>query len=250
MNTVLTRKTKLITVTAVLIVLSFILALIGSPGRISAASDGQPTKRTINVSAQGSVKATPDVAYVEIGVITENENANVAQQNNADIMSKVVNAIKESGVVESDIKTTNYYISPKYIYDRDTGKNEINGYTVTNQVQVTVRDIKKTGNIIDVAASNGANMSSNITFAVSNYELYYNQALKIAVENAKKRAETIAGAIGITLGTPVSVSESGGYYSPTVRVSFDSMAKNEVATTPISAGTFDISASVSMTYEY
>jgi len=251
-NTLFSKKLKLISVTASLIILSLMLALVSSPGSTSAASTGQePTKRTINVSGQGTVNAVPDIAYVTIGVITENENAKVAQQDNAEEMSKVVNAILGAGISEDDIKTTNYNISPKYNYIKETGTSVIAGYSVTNQIQVTVRDVAKVGDIIDLAASNGANMSSNISFSVSDYEKYYNEALKVAVENGKKRAETIANTIGITLGVPVTINENGGYYSPVVRsVTYDLNAKAESVTTPIAAGIFEIKASVSMVYEY
>ena len=213
-----------------------------------------PTKRTLSVSAQGVVYVSPDISYVTLGIITENANAKVAQQENADIMSKIVASIKSEGIKGQDIQTERYYISPKYSYNKDTGESKIVGYTVTNSINVTIRDISKTGTIIDIAANSGANITTSISFGLSDYEKYYNEALKAAVEKAKKRAQTIATALGVTVDVPVSVSESGGYepiynYNYNYNYRYDMVAA-ESAPTPIESGTITVTANVYMTYEY
>lgn len=202
-------KSKLfITASALLTALALLTAVAGLSGYTPAkAADEQATKRTINTSGSGKINASPDIAYVSLGVVTEDKDAKAAQQNNAKAMDKVVSLIKGSGIAAADIKTINYNMNPKYNYIKDTGESNIIGYTVSNTVQVTVRDISKAGNIIDIAASSGANISNSISFGLSDYEKYYNEALKKAVTAAKNRAATMAGVLGITLKTPVSVSE-------------------------------------------
>lgn len=241
--------------TAASILLSFMLVLavmVSVPVRTSAEaqSGAEENKRTINVSAQGRVKVAPDIAYVTLGVITENKDAKLAQQNNAKQMDQVVKKIKDSGIAAEDIKTVGYSINPKYDYDKNTGASSIIGYSVSNTVQVTVRDLTKTGTIIDLASANGANTSNGISFGLSDYDKYYNEALKKAVETGKGKATTIAEALGVTLKAPVSVSESGGYY-PSYAYKNESYAMDAaVAPTPVEAGSIEVSASVSITYEY
>ncbi|HHW47247.1 MAG TPA: SIMPL domain-containing protein [Clostridiaceae bacterium] len=241
----------LIAFTAILL-LAFCVS--AQPDKAYAEGEQTPTKRTMSVSGQGIVYASPDIAYVSLGIVTENADAKAAQQENAEIMSKIVDAIKAEGIKAQDIKTERYYISPKYSYDKDTGENKIVGYTVTNSVQVTIRDISKTGAIIDLAADSGANISTNISFGLSDYEKYYNEALKIAVEKAKKRAQTIASVLGVTIDVPVSVSESGGYepiYSYNYNYSYDiRVDEAEAVPTPIESGTITVRANVHMVYEY
>ncbi len=257
------KNHKVIASAAVLTVLSLVLAFSGAPGATSASeesgeinlismadSGSQTDKRIISVSASGKVEVSPDIAYVTVGVLTESDNAKTAQQQNAEYMEKVVNAIKGSGVSEKDIKTTNYSISPKHSYIKETGTSVIIGYSVTNQAQVTVRDVNKAGGIIDIAAANGANMASNISFSIADYEKVYNDALRQAVNNAEARARTIAGAIGVSIGAPASVTESGGYYAPEYRYDYSSAIKAEGASTPISSGTFTVTSTVSMTFTY
>ena len=216
-----------------------------------AASEDQPTKKTINVSGTGTVNASPDIAYVTLGVVTENKVAKTAQQDNANAMSKVIALIKNSGVKSEDIKTVNYSIYPKYDYNKNTGESNIVGYRVTNSVQVTVRDIDKAGSIIDLAAGSGVNTTSNISFGLSDYDRVYNEALKQALEAAKLKAESMAGVFGIKLGVPVTINENGGY-SPVYSYSGFEKAATDAggATTPVQAGTMEIKANVSVVYEY
>lgn len=214
------------------------------------AVDDPIEKKTINVSGQAKVSASPDIAYITLGVITEDKDAKTAQKANAAAMDKVIAAIKTSGVKSDDIKTVNYTIYPKYDYIEKTGSSTINGYSVNNSVSVTVRDLTKTGNIIDAAADSGVNVSSSISFDLSNYEKYYNDALKNAVLAAKKKAGTVADALGVTLKAPISVSEGGGYSPLRNYATYDMKAELANAATPIQAGSLEITANVSIVYEY
>lgn len=244
---------KVFTIAVLFIAAVMLIAVFGFYGNVpvQAASDVQPTKRTINVSAQGKVSATPDIAYVTLGVVTEDVDAKAAQRSNATSMDKVVSQIKASGVKSEDIKTVSYSIYPKYDYDQKTGLSKIVGYSVNNSVQVTVRDITKAGSIIDLAADNGVNTSNSISFGFSDPDKYYNQALKKAVEAAKLKAVTLAAPFGITLKIPVSISESGGYTPVNNYPMYDAKAMSaEAAPTPVQAGTTEITANVSLVYEY
>ena len=217
---------------------------------VQAASEDQPTKRTINVSGQGKVNVLSDIAYVTLGVITEDKNAKIAQRYNAASMDKVVTQIKAQGIKSEDIKTVNYSINPKYDFNKITGESKIVGYSVNNTIKVTVRDLSKAGTVIDMAAGSGVNTSNSISFGLSDYDKYYNEALKKAVEVAKKKAEIIAEPFGITLKMPVSISESGGY-GPVYSSMYDNTrAASAEAATPVQSGTMEINASVSMVYEY
>lgn len=235
-----------------LITLVLVTVISGLPNKTLADSkdDTNATKRTLNVTGQGKVEASPDIAYITLGVVTEHKDAGTAQDDNRQKMSSIILAIKSLGVKDDDIKTTNYSIYPRYNYIKETGERHIIGYTVNNSVQVTIRDISKVGKIIDMASKNGVNTSGGITFGLSDYEKYYNEALRNAVETAKRKAETMAGALGITLGVPVSVSESGGYHPPVYYDHHMKVGMGEAASTPIQAGTLRVTANVSMTYEY
>ncbi len=217
---------------------------------VQAADEETAPKKTINVSGQSKVSASPDFVTITLGVLTEDKDAKAAQKANAVSMDKVIASIKALGISEDDIKTVNYSINPKYDYHKETGISSIVGYTVSNNVSVTVKDIDKTGSVIDAAADSGVNTSSSISFGISNYEDYYNTALKNAVLAAKKKANTMADALGVKLKAPITVSEGGGYNPLSNYAVYDMRAEGLNAATPIQAGSIEITAYVSIVYEY
>ncbi|HOQ08012.1 MAG TPA: SIMPL domain-containing protein [Clostridiales bacterium] len=214
------------------------------------AAEEKAEKKTINVSGQSKVTASPDFATISLGVVTEDKDAKAAQKANAGSMEKVIGSIKALGIADEDIQTSNYSISPVYSYNKETGESMITGYTVNNTVNVTVRDLSKVGSVIDAAAESGVNTSSSIRFGLSNYEDYYNEALKNAVLAADRKAKTIADALGVKLKGAVTVNESGGY-SPLLNYAvYDMKAEGVGASTPIQAGQLEITAYVNIVYEY
>jgi len=227
------------------------VAVIGAFANAQAeAAEAEAEKRTINVSGQSKVTASPDFATINLGVVTEDKDAKVAQKTNAQSMEKVIKAIKALGIADSDIQTSNYSIYPVYNYKQETGESVITAYRVNNSVNVTVRDLNKAGSVIDAAADSGVNISSSITFGLSNYEDYYNEALKNAVLAANRKANTIAGALGVKLKGAVTVNEGGGYSPLTNYVVYSKSDEAVGASTPIQAGELEITAYVNIVYEY
>ncbi|MGE5614099.1 MAG: SIMPL domain-containing protein [Bacillota bacterium] len=251
MAEVFSAKNKIISAILLVLAASLVIVAIGLVFNVPAqAEENKVEKKTINVTGQAKVTASPDIARINLGVVTEDADAKAAQRKNAESMDKVIAAIKAAGVKDEDIRTIGYSISPKYDYIKETGMSNIVGYTVSNSVNVTVRDISKTGAIIDAATDSGVNASSSISFELSNYEQHYNEALKNAVLAAKKKAGTVADALGVKLKGPVTVSESGGYSPLKNYVTYDMAMAPEMAATPIQAGTLEITATVSIMYEY
>ena len=237
-----------LTITVILLAAAAVfVAMIGVFANTPAeAAEAQAEKRTINVSGQSKVTAAPDFATISLGVVTEDKDAKVAQKANAQSMDTVIKVIKALGIADADIQTSNYSIYPVYSYKQETGESIITAYRVNNTVNVTVRDLSKAGSVIDAAADSGVNISSSITFGLS----YYNEALKNAVLAANRKANTIAGALGVKLKGAVTISEGGGY-SPLTNYAVYSKSDGAVgASTPIQAGELEITAYVNIVYEY
>lgn len=130
------------------------------------ASEEENDKSTISVTGKGAIKVSPDMAYVTLGVQTQDKNANKAQKENSKLMNKVIEEIKSLGISEKDIKTSNFNIRPEYIHDKeDDGGRKINKYSVSHNIEIIIRDIDKVGNVIDKAVENGVNMSNSIRFS-------------------------------------------------------------------------------------
>ncbi len=179
----------------------------------SFAVDENAEVRLVSVQGVGEITVKPDVATINIGVETQDDDAAIAQQKNATLMDKVNKEIKALGIKEEDLQTSQYNIYKNRNYGDDTQKEY---YVVSNTLTVTVNDITKVGAVIDASTKAGANRINSIDFSVKDESIYYQQALKNAMISAKDKATTIMSTFGKKPSIPYSVSEAN-YYGGVVR---------------------------------
>jgi uncharacterized protein YggE len=223
-------------------------ALLAAPGFFhegaGMAADTEKIERTVSVSATGSVAAEPDIAQISAGVVTEADTAKDAIGRNSAVMSKLIDGLKAAGVSAKDIQTRTLNVEPRYTQPKDGRAATINGYRVLNQVRLTVREVKRLGDILDQAIALGANQINSIAFDVSNMETLKDAARKLAMENARRRGELYAKAAGGQLGPVLRVAETvAGVHQPV----FDGRMAMR-ANVPIEAGTRDLEVEIHVTY--
>ena len=204
-------------------------------GRTATASTGT----TIVVTGNGTVNATPNRASFDFGVTTQASTAAQALSRNSRQARAIVNALKRAGIDSSDIQTTQVSLWPQTSSDG----SRITGYQASNSVHVTT-GLGKSGALVDAAVRAGANNVGGPSLDTADKSSLYNQALKQALADAKGKAQAIAAASGLTLGSLVKVNESG-YAVP---VPMFAQARSDAASVPIEAGTQEIQASVTVTY--
>lgn len=207
----------------------------------------QPEARTIQVTGTSEVFTKPDIVRITIGVRTEGEEAAEAlNKNNADAQA-VIDMIKEMGVGEEDVQTTNFSIYLRYEYD-DRGRIQSSVYVVENMVLVTVRELDDLGGMLDQVVASGANWLYGIQFDVDNKTAALAEARNKAVEDARAQAEQLTQAAGVQLGPVKSITTQTSYPSP---VYFDKMrdAIAAEAGVPISPGQVSVSMQVTIIYE-
>ncbi len=164
-------------------------------------------ERVISVEGIGSMTVEPDIVQISTGVVTMGEDAKVAQNENQEIMSKVISSIKANGVEDKDIKTVSYLVRPDYDYTQ--GGKTFKGYEVRQLVQINVRDIENADKIINDAIESGANIQQDMQFRVSNYKEYYDEALDLAVTDSFEKAMNIAESHGMVISEePVKLQET------------------------------------------
>ncbi len=220
----------------------------------TACFAGAETELTnfISVSGEGVVKVTPNMADVSFAVITEADEAGAAQVKNSELVTKVINSLKNDGISAVDINTSGYYLNPRYNYEE--GKSpKISGYEVRNEITVTVRDTDLIGKIIDLAVKSGINQVQNISFYVEGSMAQKAKALTQAIEDARAKAEVIASALGKRI---VGIKSAGGnWYNDTPSpIYFEKslynggMGGDDAMVTPINPGTVEIRANAEMVY--
>ena len=225
------------------VVAAFVAAAAILSAETSMAADSDKMDRTVSVSATGSVAAEPDVAQISAGVVTEADSAKDAMGRNSVVMTKLIDGLKAAGIQPKDIQTTTLNVEPRYTQPKDGRVATVNGYRVVNQVRLTVRDVKRLGDVLDQAIALGANQINHIAFDIANPEMLKDEARKQAMENARRRGELYAKAAGGQLGPVLRISESVGEPHP---MPGGRMAMR--ASVPIEAGTRSLEVEVHVTY--
>jgi hypothetical protein len=205
-------------------------------------------QKTISIGGIGTVSMSPDIGWFTATVVTQAATADQAEEQNNDVMSKVVSTLKNAGIAEKDIQTVEFSLSPVYVDSKEPGKAPILvGYSVRNSIRVTVNDVAAVGKMLDIAISSGANEMSGVYFGLSDAKAQQaqSQALGLAVKDANEKAKTIAGAMGVNLVGPISVS-LGYYYAP-VAMDVKAMGGSNV---PVSPGQLQYTVDVQVVYAF
>jgi uncharacterized protein YggE len=226
----------------------FIFALILVLVLSACGSPASTVTRTLTVSGNGTIYLTPDIAYIYIGVNTEDTDIAQAVSKNNTQAQILADALKNAGVATTDIQTSNFSVySDQKTTDPNTGLANGYNYTVDNTVYVTVRDLSKLGSLLNAAVGAGANTINSITFDVADKTSAQTQARQKAMDNATALAGELAQTAKVTLGTIQSITYSDNSYSPYYGMGGGG-ASAPNASVPIQPGQTQISVSVSITY--
>lgn len=239
----------------------------------SGASD------VFSTTGEGKATIKPDIAVVNLGVEAEGVTVKEAQDRINKVSEKVTSELKKLGIKEEDIQTENYSIYPQYDYNKiitplkaetsarpisvnssgseasveaqslDYNSQRITGYHASTSLKVKVRATEKVNEVIDIGTASGANQIGGISFDVEDRSIAENEARVKAVENAKKKAEESAKAVGLKLGKVVNYYESfdgGSYYGygrGDVELDVKSIPPN------IQPGSMEVVVSATVTYQ-
>ena len=226
---------------SIILVLAMMLPCIAL-GETVAVAENAP----ITVTGSASVTLKADYARISVGVSSKAATVEqAANENNAAIFA-VIEALKEAGVAEEDIATSNYSVYAEYDY-ASFGGQKLTGYNVTNQLTVIIRDMEHIGATLDKATAVGANNIYNIEFLSTKADEAQDEATVYAVQDAMRRAKLLASAAGLNLGGIKSISDTVASYGIVTRSyasKLDAVAGNSILPDDTS-----VSASVTIVFE-
>ncbi len=230
------------------VILAALVLLLSMAAHESTAS-AEESVSTLSVNGEGVIEAAPDRATISIGVVTQDRDASRAQSENARAAQGIVSSIAGLGVDRRSIHTSDYNFRPSYRQE-DGRRNEINGYVVSNTVNVTVDNLELIGKIIDAALANGANNINSLDFGFKNKKELQDRALTAAIKDARRKADLAASELGVRIAGVQNVNiDAGGFYG--MQRNAKMMATAEMAmdaATPIEVGTLTCSAAVHVTF--
>lgn len=229
----------------VILLAALALSACGPAAVVPAAAE-----RVLSVTGTGQAFIKPDIAYIYVGVHTENPTAADAVSENNAQTAKVIDALKKWGVDAKDIHTSNFSIWPIDRYDPATGSptGEKN-YAVDNTVYVTVRDLTKIGSLLDTLVQAGANTINSIQFDLADKTAAMKEARAVAMKNAQEQAQELAGLANVSLMEITNISYADS--TPYVYAEFGrggGGGSPAQANVPIEPGQMTITATVSVTY--
>jgi hypothetical protein len=229
----------------------FILALIsfGVSPKTWAEENNSIKKRTLKVQGEGKIKAVPDQAEMEFQVTEDGQNVEEISSLVRAKMEKIFKTIKSFGISDKETQTVNYNVSPKTKYEN--GESKKVGYTVTNRIKVTIKNIDLTGKILNAVLQDGVSSVDGPTFTISNPSQLKIDALKAAVEDAHAKASAIAETADVELAKVFSISQVS-LSMPTPRQRFGYTASEKLsnleAQVPIATGENEVVAQVEVVY--
>jgi uncharacterized protein len=226
------------------------VALAGGPGSAqpaAAQAAPQSAARSITVVGTGKVSGKPDIGRVTVGIETQAPLLQEAVDENKAKMSGLLETLKKLGLADQDIRTSNYSVYTERVAPPAAGAEAAASqliYHVTNQVEVTVRDVNQIGEVLDKAVAAGANNIYGVNFSVEDTARLEAEARAKAVEDARARAESLAQLNGLQLGEVLTVSEVvGGAAVPMYRA-----AEGLGGGTPVQPGELEMSFSIQISY--
>lgn len=217
----------------------------GAPLTIQAVTE----RPSLNLSAYGEVRATPDMATITFAVVTEAPTAAESMSQNATQMNQVMAALRRAGVPDGKIQTSGLNLSAQYDYV-ENNPPRLRGYQASNQVTVIIEDLTKVGSTADAVVSAGVNQINGISFGLKDPSAAENRARQIAVRNLQAKADLYAQALNVPLGGIRSLSEGGGYAPQPPRPMY---ARAEMAmdagSTPVAAGELTVRIDITGVYD-
>ncbi|KKQ76033.1 MAG: hypothetical protein US98_C0053G0011 [Parcubacteria group bacterium GW2011_GWC1_38_6] len=221
-------------------------------------------QNTITVEGTGKIYAKPDLAVTSFSVQIEQKTVAGAMDENAKKMNAIIEAIKKTGINEKDIKTTNFYVYPRYEW-RGSGvvclafpcpspdqTRVLVGYEVTQTLEVKIRDMAKIGDTIKIATDLGANQINDVSFTIDNVDELKNQARAEAIKQAREKAKDLASQLNVRLIGVVGFQDGGGIGIPRMAEGYAmgiGGGEDKSETPQIETGERVIESNVSIIYE-
>ena len=222
----------------------------------------QVSENRLTVTGDAEIKVAPDRVVISVGVESRSPQLATAKTRNDTAIAAILAAAKNEQVAAADVQTDFIEISPVY-QSRDTNESRenylIDYYRVNKTVAITLRDVTRFERLLTAILSAGANRVYGVEFQTSELRKYRDQARDLAVKAAVEKAQAMAGAAGLKVGKPESISaynQGGGAAYGRVRGAMSNMSQNVMSTAggdgetsdTFAPGRISVNASVTLTF--
>ncbi len=212
-----------------------------------ASADNFDTNHTIAVSGEGVIEVAPDTGYADFGISIRKKTASEAMDELSDTANRVLDVLKNFGILEKDIKTTGLSLNPVYEWNKEEKKNVLVGFDATENFSVKTK-LDEIGKVITLATNNGANRIYGIRFDSSETENLRKEAIAKAVEDAREKAKAALSETNYKIVGIKTISVQSGNVTPLVRQTFDNETIGGKSSVPVEGGSITIKATVNVVF--
>jgi len=201
----------------------------------------------INVSGEGKVKVVPDQVTISATVETKGNNAKEVKKQNDQQMEAVLKLVKSMNLAPADYKTKRVSLNPQYDYEKKK-----HSYNATQTIEILLRDLSKYDELMEGLVDQGINRIDNVTFQSSKLIQYQSDARKLAMKEAKMKAEDYVSVLGQKVGAAITITDSSqNYYPQPVYGAMKSMAMDAGASPKetMAVGEIEIVANVAVSFK-
>lgn len=225
------------------------LVAIGALATPAAAAEIQiaATGPVIELTVNESVQAEPDLVTIGAGVTTQAPTAVEAMRANGTAMNGVVARIRQLGIADRDVQTTGITLGAQYDYDQATRRQVFRGYHASNRVSVKLRDIAKTGEVLDALVAAGATDLSGPDWSIEDDTGARAQARRAAIETANAQAKEYAELAGYTGVRLLEINETVAARPPMPMMR--NVVQETAAAAPVLPGLVESGVTVTVKYE-
>ena len=200
----------------------------------------------INVSGEGKVKVAPDQVFISISIETKGTKAEDVKKENDTKMDAILKFIKKSNIAKEDFQTQQVALNPNYDYIKKKSN-----YVASQSVQIVLRDLSKYDTLMEGLVNEGINRIDNVEFKSSKMTQLQSDARKLAVKDAKSKAEDFVSVLGQKIGKAILISDNSQTYTPRpILYAMKTMAMDgaEATKETLAAGEIEITANVSVSF--
>jgi uncharacterized protein len=249
---------KFLPVISVLVIVFLGVQILSDLKAMSYIGSGEYGPNVISVSGEGEKFVAPDTAVFTFGVSETAKDIKTAQDTITAKVNTSIDALKKMGIEEKDIKTVDFNAHPRYEYRQIVcisnpcpgGRQELVGYEVTQMISVKVRNVDDAGKAIDTVTKAGITNVSGLNFVVDDEGEALREARKMAIEDARKKAEILADDLEVRLVRIVSFSEGNNGYPMPMYAKAESMMGNADQSAPsLPTGENRVVVNVTIAYE-
>jgi uncharacterized protein YggE len=217
------------------------------------AQETSSPARTVQVVGEATTSATPDEATVRFGIVSQAETAEAARRQNAEAAKEAMNAVRELGIAEENMRMESLRLQPRREYNPKTETHEEKGYEAHRQVVVELSDLEQLPRLVTQVVQRGANRLDGIDYGLSDRSTLRNEALRAAARDARDKAELLVSSLDAELGAVQQIREQDVGFddpSPRLQMEYARSAQADAAPEPdaYAAGEIEVRARVDVTF--